>query len=69
MIAKKNYYADAEGNLVEESSEKAAFLVAAKGTEISAEILDQYGIPDAEAKSKQAPENKAKTPSQNKSAK
>lgn len=34
MIAKKSYYSDKDGNLVEEFDPKAAFLVAGKGTEI-----------------------------------
>lgn len=79
-IAEKNFYRDAEGNLVEENDPKVAFLVAAKGTEIPQEVIDQYSIPEEAPVEEPAPEpaekkaaapaaNKSVTPAANKGAK
>jgi hypothetical protein len=68
-IAEKDYYRDAEGNLIEGTDPKAAFLVVGKGSEISKEIMDQYGISE-EAPQEPAPEpaeEKAAAPAANKS--
>ena len=73
-IAEKDFYRDAEGNLVDATDPKAAFLVAGKGTEIPADVVEKYGIP-AEAEAA-APEGdgeaastaKATAPKANKSA-
>lgn len=66
IVADKNYYRDAEHNLVEEGDPKAAFLVAAKGTEVEAEIAEKYGITAAPAE--EQAEEKAMAPKANKSA-
>lgn len=71
-IADKNYYRDAEGNLVEEGDPNAAFLVAGKGTEIPDEVIQKYGIPEEAPVEESAPEpaeEKAAAPAANKSAK
>ena len=69
-IAEKNFYRDAEGNLVEEGDEKAAYLVARKGSEIPADILEKYNIPEeapVEESALEPAEEKAAAPAANKS--
>lgn len=42
LVADKDYWSDADGKLVDEAA--AAFLVARKGTAVSAETAERYGI-------------------------
>lgn len=69
-VADRNYYIDAEGNLVDEGAENAAFLVAAKGSEVPQDVAEKYGIEIGEAPQEPAPEpaeKKAAAPAANKS--
>lgn len=70
QIADKDYYRDAEHNLVEADDPKAAFLVVGKGSPVSKEIANRYGIGSGE-ESAAEPEGEAKAdkgPAENKSA-
>lgn len=76
MIADKNYFLDAEGNLTTDE-EAAATRLINQGQEVPKHMADKYGIgkvaqeaAEAEVEEKPAPaENKAKQPTKNKGAK
>ena len=68
MIADKDIYRDAEGNIVDENDPKAAFLVAGKGTEIPTVIVEKYGLGKArKAETGEKTEQKKTEPAANKS--
>lgn len=68
QIADKDYYRDAEGNLVEEGDPKAAFLIVGKGSEVSKVDADKYGIEIGESSSEAPAEESAPEPDDKKSA-
>ena len=74
-VADKDYYVDKDGNLVEGTDEKAAFLVAAKGSSVPKDVAERYGIQvgaestEGDEGKAAKPAAKATAPSENKGAK
>lgn len=72
-IADRDLYADKDGNLVEADDPKQAFFIAKKGSPVSPENVERYGLKKSKKAAPEAEEEvdggeKASSPSANKAA-